>query len=164
MWLDVIDQLGRDDQPRRLAAETQRVMTSMRRRCLGPPMIVAPILGRAASPVIGRDLLFTVKITGTARELGCRVVVAGDVERASAMIAEHRPRAVFVDLAAGPLAAPESLVALQGTAGPETPFIAFGSHVDVQALAAARAAGCREVMPRSKFSAELPAIVRRWLG
>lgn len=114
--------------------------------------------------ILSRDLLFTVKVTGTARELGYRVVAAGDAAKADAMVAEHRPRAVFVDLAAGPLVAPESLVALQKAAGPETPFIAFGSHVDVQALAGARAAGCREVMPRSKFSSELPAIVRRWLG
>ena len=54
------------------------------------------------------------------------------------MIAEHRPKAVFVDLAAGPLVAPESWSRFRRTAGPETPFIAFGSHVDAQALAAAR--------------------------
>jgi CheY-like chemotaxis protein len=132
------------------------------------PPAGAPAPSDAVSPVAGvllsRDLLFTVKVAGTARELGFRVAVAGDAERAAAMIEEHQPRAVFVDLAAGPLASPETLAALQRTAGPETPFIAFGSHVDVQALAAARAAGCREVMPRSKFSAELPEIVRRWLG
>ncbi|MDR3618308.1 MAG: response regulator [Paludisphaera borealis] len=133
-----------------------------------PTSSASPSPAAAETPVAGvllsRDLLFTVKITGTARELGFRVVAVGDAERASAMIEEHRPKAVFVDLAAGPLAAPESLVALQRTAGPETPFIAFGSHVDPQALAAAKAAGCREVMPRSKFSAELPDIVRRLLG
>lgn len=127
-----------------------------------------PSTSEGPSPVAGvlvsRDLMFAVKITGTADALGFRVLVAGDQERASAMIAEHRPKAVFVDLAAGPLAAPESLVALRGTAGAETPFIAFGSHVDARALAAAREAGCREVMPRSKFSGELPEILRRWLG
>ena len=31
--------------------------------------------------------------------------------------------------------------------------IAFGSHVDAELLAAARAAGCDEVLPRSKFFA-----------
>lgn len=133
-----------------------------------PTHSTSPPPADAEPPVAGvllsRDLMFTVKITGTARELGFRVVVAGDPERASAMITENRPKAVFVDLAAGALVAPESLVSLQRAAGPETPFIAFGSHVDVQALAAARAAGCREVMPRSKFSAELPDIIRRWLG
>lgn len=114
--------------------------------------------------LLSRDLMFTVKITSTARELGHKVQVAGNVELASALIAEHRPRAVFVDLAAGPLASSESLVRLQQEAGPDTPFVAFGSHVDVEALDAARAAGCREVMPRSKFTAQLPDLIRRYLG
>jgi CheY-like chemotaxis protein len=129
-----------------------------------PPTTAAAGEAPISGVLLSRDLMFTVKITGTARELGFRVAAVGDAAKASAMIAEHRPRAVFVDLAAGPLVAPESLVGLQATAGPETPFIAFGSHVDTETLAAAKAAGCREVMPRSKFSAELPAIVRRWLG
>ena len=33
--------------------------------------------------------------------------------------------------------------------------IGFGSHVDHQLLAAARAAGCDEVLPRSKFFARI---------
>jgi len=44
----------------------------------------------------------------------------------------------------------------------ETPFVAFGSHVDTEALAAARAAGCDPVMPRSKFSMELHELIRRY--
>ena len=114
--------------------------------------------------LLSRDLMFTVKITGTAKELGHRVQVAGNLELASALIREHRPRAVFVDLTAGPLASAESLAALQAVAGPDVPFIAFGPHVDAAALAAARAAGCAAVMPRSKFAAELPALIRRHLG
>ena len=35
-----------------------------------------------AGVLLSRDLMFTVKITGTARELGFRVVTAGDLERA----------------------------------------------------------------------------------
>jgi CheY-like chemotaxis protein len=116
-----------------------------------------------AGVLLSRDLMFTVKITGTARELGCKVQVAGNVELASTLIAEHRPRAVFVDLAAGPLASPETLTRLLAEAGPDTPFVAFGSHVDVKALAAAKAAGCHEVMPRSKFTAQLPDLIRRYL-
>lgn len=108
--------------------------------------------------------MFTVKITGTAKELGHRVLVAGNVELASALVREHRPKAVFVDLTAGPLASVETLTALQEEAGPEVPFIAFGPHVDAAALAGARAAGCRAVMPRSKFTAELPELIRRYLG
>jgi len=112
--------------------------------------------------LLSRDLIFTSKVTGTARELGHRVLVAGDVALARSMIERWRPRVVLVDLAAGDLVAPGTLVDLQKLAGAETPFVAFGSHVDTEALAAARAAGCAEVMPRSKFSAELPELIRRY--
>lgn len=114
--------------------------------------------------LLSRDLIFTSKVTGTAREMGHRVLVAGNLSLAQAMIEQWRPRVVFVDLAAGDLVAPPTLVALQGLAGAETPFVAFGSHVDAEALAAARAAGCAEVMPRSRFSGELPALIRRYFG
>jgi CheY-like chemotaxis protein len=112
--------------------------------------------------LLSRDLIFTSKVTGTARELGHRVLVAGNGPLAQAMIEQWRPRVVFVDLAAGDLVVPGALVAFQRLAGAETPFVAFGSHVDTEALAAARAAGCAEVMPRSKFSAELPELIRRY--
>jgi hypothetical protein len=37
--------------------------------------------------------------------------------------------------------------------------IAFGSHVDRDTLDAARAAGCTEVLPRSRFFADLPSLL-----
>jgi hypothetical protein len=40
------------------------------------------------------------------------------------------------------------------------PVVAFGSHVDDALLAAARAAGCHEVLPRSRFFRD----IRRHLG
>jgi CheY-like chemotaxis protein len=110
-----------------------------------------------------RDLIFTTKVVSTARELGYRVAVAGDWKLAAAMVEHSLPRVVFVDLAAGEIARPEALAALQQLAGPKTAFVAFGSHVDTAALAAARAAGCTAVMPRSKFSAELPELIRHYL-
>lgn len=113
--------------------------------------------------LLSRDLIFTSKITGTARALGHRVLVAGHSALALSMIDQWSPKVVFVDLAAGDLAAPEALVAFRAAA-PETPFIAFGSHVDTASLAAASAAGCAEVMPRSKFTNVLPALIRRYLG
>ena len=90
--------------------------------------------------------------------LGRQVLTAGNAALAQAMINQQwNPRAVFVDLAAGDLVKPEALVAYRAVAGPETAFIAFGSHVDTASLAAAEAAGCDPVLPRSKFSAELPS-------
>ena len=37
--------------------------------------------------------------------------------------------------------------------------VAFGSHVDRSTLDAARAAGCDEVLPRSAFFRDLPALL-----
>src|SRR5271166_2650228 len=112
--------------------------------------------------LLSRDLIFTSKVTGTARDLGHRVLVAGTSSLALAMIEQWQPRVVFIDLTAGDLVAPVALVAYQELAGPGTAFLAFGSHVDTEALAAARAAGCDPVMPRSKFSAYLPELIRRY--
>ena len=114
--------------------------------------------------LLSRDLIFTAKVTGTARELGHRVLVAGAPDLVLTMIERWRPRAVFVDLAAGDLVAIPALSAYRRQAAPGTPFLAFGSHVDTDALAAARSAGCDPVLPRSRFSAELPEIIRRYLG
>lgn len=110
-----------------------------------------------------RDLIFTAKITGTARALGREILVAGGAERAAAWIEGRRPRVVFVDLAAGDLTAPQAVTHLRSLA-PDTPFVAFGSHVDTTALAAARAAGCDPVLPRSRFVAELASLIRHHLG
>jgi hypothetical protein len=114
--------------------------------------------------LLSRDLIFTSKVTGTARELGYRVIVAGNSALAAAMIDQWRPKVVFVDLAAGELVSTPALIAYRNTAGSETTFVAFGSHVDTTALDAARDAGCHEVMPRSKFTAELPALIGRLFG
>ncbi|WP_337173680.1 response regulator [Paludisphaera sp.] len=113
--------------------------------------------------LLSRDLMFTVKITSTAKELGRKVKAVGRVEQAEEFLAGNRPRAVFVDLTAGELASRESLTKLMALA-PDVPFIAFGPHVEVEAFQAARDAGCREVMPRSKFTAQLPDLIRAHLG
>ena len=117
-----------------------------------------------AGLLLSRDLIFTSKVTGTANALGHRVIVAGNVALASAMLAKWSPVVVFVDLASGDLVAPGSIVKFREIAPPGTPFLAFGSHVDTQALADAAASGCDPVMPRSRFTNELPALIRRYFG
>jgi len=116
-----------------------------------------------AGLLLSRDLIFTTKVVGTARALGLVVVSAGNAALASAMLQQWTPEAVFVDLAAGDLVAPSALAVYRAQAA-GTAFVAFGSHVDAAALQAARDAGCEEVMPRSRFSAELPDLLRRHLS
>lgn len=80
------------------------------------------------------------------------------------MIETHRPTVVLVDLNAGDLVASSALLTYQRVAGPNTWFVAFGSHVDVESLKAARAAGCHVVLARSRFAAELPGLLRRYFS
>ena len=115
----------------------------------------------AVGIVVGRDLMFTAKVTGTAGDLGYRMRVAGDVATARALIEEMRPRVILVDLAAGELAAPSALSDYRRLAGPSAWLVAVGPHVDAERLAEARAAGCQLALPRSKFSTDLPALLRR---
>jgi hypothetical protein len=110
------------------------------------------------------DLIFTTKIRGTAEALRYRILVASDESRVMSLIQRWHPRVVFVDLTAGEVAAPGALIAYQKLAGPDVWFVAFGPHVEADALAAAKTAGCQVVMPRSKFSAELPDLLRRFLN
>lgn len=111
--------------------------------------------------VVGRDLMFTAKVTGTAGDLGYRMRVAGNIGTTRALIEELRPRLILVDLAAGELATPQALSDYRRLAGPSAWIVAVGPHVDADRLAEARAAGCQLALPRSKFSADLPALLQR---
>jgi hypothetical protein len=106
-------------------------------------------------------LIFTAKVKGTAGELGYQLLVSGDVGSARSVIAASRPRAVFIDLTAGAVALPTAMIGYRELASRETWFVAFGPHVEAETLAAAKAAGCHLVLPRSRFAAELPAILKR---
>jgi AmiR/NasT family two-component response regulator len=126
-------------------------------------------LGLAASSgaiglLLSRDLIFTSKIRGTAAELGYSIMVVGTDLQARSMIETYRPSVVLVDLNAGDLVTPAAVISYQKLAGPDTWFVAFGSHVDAEGLRAARNAGCHVVLARSRFAAELPALLRRYFS
>jgi CheY-like chemotaxis protein len=111
-----------------------------------------------------RDLIFTNKIKSTAAELGFLILVADSPEQVSSLIESHQPQVVFVDLMAGDLVGPAALNAYHRLAHSTTWFVAFGPHVDVGMLADAKAAGCQVVLPRSRFTAELPDLMRRYFA
>jgi CheY-like chemotaxis protein len=127
-----------------------------------PEPVPAIEVSESAGLLLSRDMIFTSKVTGTARELGHRVLVAGNTALAAAMIEQWKPKVVFVDLTAGELVSVPALLAYRKTAGADTPFVAFGPHVEAEALDAARASGCDPVLTRSKFTAELPDLIRRY--
>ena len=60
---------------------------------------------------------------------------------------------VDVDVVVVDLSRPGVLDVLPAVAARVARVVGFGSHVDTELLAAARAAGCTDVLPRSRFFA-----------
>ena len=87
----------------------------------------------------------------------------GDLERAAELCGGEPPGCVFIDLGVPGLEITPAVARLHSAAG-AVQTVAYGSHVDKAGLDAARVAGCDEVLPRSRFSAELPDLLRRYLG
>ncbi len=111
--------------------------------------------------LISPDLFFTSKVTGTAQALGLRVEAFDNLAMAIARLSSDDIACVLFDLGA-PRASITDLFAAMSATTP-VPVIAFGSHVNVELLEAAQAAGA-EVMPRSQFASTLPGILQRHLG
>ena len=112
--------------------------------------------------LITRNLFFASKVTGTAGELGLHVEVVGSIEDAHKRATRPSCRCLLIDLAVpggGPL---ELLAGFPESDRPAV--IAFGAHVHTGRLQQARDAGCDEVLPRSRFSADLPQLLTRYLG
>lgn len=114
------------------------------------------------------DLFFQAKMLETARQVGVelKTVTTGEAFLAEALetgqaggqqTEKTLPALLIVDLNArcGALEALERLRA----AGNQKPVLAFLSHVQVGLAERARAAGCQQVLPRSKFTRELAAIL-----
>ena len=107
--------------------------------------------------LISPDLFFTSKVTGTAQAMGLRVTAVDDIASA-ARLSGDAIACVLLDLSAPRVSVADILAVMPGV-----PVIAFGSHVNVELLEAARLAGA-EVMPRSQFASTLPAILQKHLG
>ena len=111
--------------------------------------------------VLVDDLLFQAKLQETAKQVGITLELAATGERLLTAAAANPAALVLVDLNArqGALEAIEQLNQLGGPGNPRR-MIAFLSHVQAELAERARAAGCQEVMPRSKFTQSLAAILK----
>src|SRR5262245_65794115 len=112
---------------------------------------------RGTGLLVSGDLIFSTKIVGTACALGISMQVVGSPVAAVEQIRSSLPRGVFIDLSLNSIT-PENLTAIVGAAGGAN-VVAYGSHVDTARLQQAREAGCTEVLPRSKLSSDLPALL-----
>lgn len=112
------------------------------------------------------DLFFSSRVGSTLQALGYRAAWVESAEAYTdgaafaAALAADPPALVILDLNS-PLPWADWLAAAK--ADPATaaiPWLAFGSHKESERLAAAKRAGAERVVARSKFSAELPALVQ----
>lgn len=107
------------------------------------------------------DLFFTVKIQDAAKRAGLDIVFVKDEARVLALALEM-PTLIIFDLNTNALNAVSLIRKIKHK--PETKHvsvIAYVSHVQVELKNKAQDAGADMVMPRSSFSQNLPAILKR---
>ena len=106
------------------------------------------------------DLMFRSKIKSTAQQAGVEVRFAGSRDAALSAMRANPPALVIFDLnnmrsdPLGTLAEMKKDAALTAI-----PTVGYVSHVDVNTIDAARAAGVDEVLARSAFTARLAELV-----
>jgi DNA-binding NarL/FixJ family response regulator len=106
------------------------------------------------------DLMFSIKISTAAKQLGAAVFFERSREHVLTTIREKRPRLVIFDLNSSRLAPMDMIAAIK--ADPEldeVKTLGYVSHVDSDAIAAARRAGVDQVMARSAFTDQLGRIL-----
>jgi CheY-like chemotaxis protein len=118
----------------------------------------------ASGLLLSDDLIFTSRITGTARGLGLEIKSVGNVEALIGLARQQTPRCVILDLGHPGLAIGDLMGQVREVCDVMPRVVAYGSHVDAAGLRAAREAGCDPVLPRSKFVEELPHALTGWLG
>ncbi len=107
------------------------------------------------------DLFFSSKIEDVAHRLGYRtenIRADGDLER---VLTEKRPRLVLVAFERTG-SDWERVVEAARHAGVRA--IAFGSHRNIEAFRRAKDLGCSDVVANSRLSAELPDLLKKWMG
>jgi DNA-binding NarL/FixJ family response regulator len=114
----------------------------------------AHVMGRVVA--LMDDLFFQMKLAETAKRLGVEVKVAGTAEALLPLL-DSNARLVIIDLNARnqPIQAVEKIRSAKNGLR----VIGFLSHVQTELAAQARAAGCDEVMPRSRFTQDLANII-----
>jgi DNA-binding NarL/FixJ family response regulator len=109
------------------------------------------------------DLFFIGKLAGTAKQVGATLQTTSANKFSLETLRDVKPALVIFDLNAASAPAAELIRQLKSDAELRgTPVIGFFSHVQVELMRAAQEAGCDEVMPRSKFTAVLPDLLRQF--
>lgn len=104
------------------------------------------------------DLMCSSRVAGAAAAVGTAIEVA--MTPGSLLAQAAGKRLVILDLDFRGIDLAGLLPQLRGLSPPPARVIAFGPHVHAASLAAARAAGCDEVLSRGQFYAQVAETLR----
>lgn len=109
------------------------------------------------------DLFFLAKLQETARQMGVELATVRAADFRLESVRAQRPALAIFDLNARSADAVELVRQLKADGElSEIPVLGFLSHVQVDLQRAAEQAGCEQVLPRSKFTANLPALLQQF--
>jgi CheY-like chemotaxis protein len=108
--------------------------------------------------LLSTDLTVISRVQGAARQAGVKTrVVSGEATLDEA--ASKEPASLLIIDLNAPQLNVQSIVERFRTVSPEGRIVAFGPHVHEQRLAAAREAGCDQVVSRGQFFAQADALL-----
>ena len=106
------------------------------------------------------DLLFSIKISTAAKQLGVNVYFERFRDRLLPTIRDKQPSLVIFDLNSSRLDPMAAIAAMKTDPELRTvKTLGYVAHVDSDAIAAARQAGIDQVLARSAFTAQLGTIL-----
>lgn len=105
------------------------------------------------------DLIFETKIRSTGQAVGMAVTTVRSTDQLREALDASNPAVVLIDLDAFAERV-EPIVALALAHKLKPRVVAYGSHVEAALLQRASDAGAHQVMPRSRFSVELPRLLQ----
>ena len=108
---------------------------------------------------VTNNLLMASPVEGEVRQIGFRCVTASSLPEVMAQIEQGDVVGVLLDIAAQRVT-PAELMESLGT-GDRPYVLAFAPHVWTEAIAAAEAAGCDLVLPRSRLAGQLPRVLEQ---
>ncbi len=111
-----------------------------------------------------KDLFFAVKMRDTLRHHGIEVITVRTLpafEQQLALSGDERPALAIVNTATQGV---NWEAAIRQARKQGLPVLAFGSHMDLQARAKALQAGAGKVVANSKFTSDMPGLIRRMLS
>jgi DNA-binding response OmpR family regulator len=111
-----------------------------------------------------KDLFFSVKMRDTLRHHDMEVTTVRTLsafEQRLTPAENEQPVLVIVNTAT---AGVDWEAAIRAARGRGLPVLAFGSHMDLEARAKALQAGAQKVVANSKFTSDMPGLVKRMLN